>query len=356
MSTCATVAHGPEFLNAPLSTLPDDNVFWSSTDAWQSEGFTHNTTLPPEVLSVSRTLYYPENSYYASVSFKQTIGSVRFGFSDTQLERLREQTRIANLSQLQARYWDIPDWPINYRDYIWAVLTREGVGMLSIDDIDAVSTRAWTPAYMVTVQSNIMGDAYTDVLKYNEALKTSLGARNALLQHIRDHLQTKDYTASPDIIGEFSQLVTENVVPIADMQSQLARIMDIADEDELRARFAGFLNAPVDSESQQKAALYEIRDALLIPREDDPSIMTHWLRAMRAASIQWSRDDPQRWGDYSTKLSHHMTRRDHRDENQRALEAMAVEGKVRDTLCAYFSACERDYAPAMGALDVQGAI
>lgn len=138
------------FLDSPLMTLPGVNTFWSSEDG-NSTGLAQTPVMPPEVLSMSRTLYYPENSYYTSVSFKQSIGSVRFGFTDAQLGKLRQQIRVAKLSRLQARYWDIPDWPINYRDYIWDALTREGVGMLSINEIDAASRRAWTPAYKATV-------------------------------------------------------------------------------------------------------------------------------------------------------------------------------------------------------------
>lgn len=138
------------FLDAPLDTLPSDNMFWSSSRGG-SKHLAENATRVPGVLSLSQTLYYPENAYYASVSFKQSIGSVHFGFTDSQLNKLREQIRIAKLSHLHSRYWDIPDWPINYRDYIWEVLVREGVGMLSIDDVDAASRRAWTLAYRTIV-------------------------------------------------------------------------------------------------------------------------------------------------------------------------------------------------------------
>lgn len=138
------------FLDAPLERLPTVNSFWTASGT--NESIRPIVPAPqPEVLSVSRTQYHSINSYYASASFKQSIGSVRFGFSDAQLEKLRKHIRLAKLSNLQARYWDIPDWPINYRDYIWDILTREGVGMLSVDDVDAAGGKAWTLAYATTV-------------------------------------------------------------------------------------------------------------------------------------------------------------------------------------------------------------
>lgn len=59
------------FLDAPLEILPHVNTFWAVGD--ESSAIT-----PPGLLSTSRMLYYPANSYYASVSFKQSIGSVVF--------------------------------------------------------------------------------------------------------------------------------------------------------------------------------------------------------------------------------------------------------------------------------------
>ncbi|KAI8629084.1 hypothetical protein F5Y19DRAFT_475645 [Xylariaceae sp. FL1651] len=127
------------FLDAPLHILPDVNHFWTSNDS--------SSTL----LSQAQYLYIPDNAYYTSVSFKQTIGSVRLGFSASQLETLRTQIYIAKQSGLKSRYWDIPSWPINYRDYIWEVLTREGVGMLNVDDVDGATRGLWTVGYLESV-------------------------------------------------------------------------------------------------------------------------------------------------------------------------------------------------------------
>lgn len=90
------------------------------------------------------------------------------------------------------------------------------------------------------------------------------------------------------MIHDFSSKVAEGLVPVAEMQSQLAHIMEMADDEELRTRFAGFLDAPLDSKSQEKDALEEIRHALILPKEDGPSLMTKWLLAMQAASVRRS--------------------------------------------------------------------
>ncbi|KAF2477710.1 uncharacterized protein BDR25DRAFT_275056 [Lindgomyces ingoldianus] len=121
------------FLDAPLGQLPDDNTFWRAPDG-QSGG--------------SSKMWYPGNSYYASVSFQQSIGNVRTGFSEKQRAKLRSQIRTAKKSGLLARYWDLPSWPISYRDYVWQTLTEEGVGMLSVDDLESAARRGWTKGYI----------------------------------------------------------------------------------------------------------------------------------------------------------------------------------------------------------------
>lgn len=111
------------FLDAPLGELSE-----SSTLRWTE---TYNTS----------------NSYYASVSFRQAIGSALTGFSEKQLRTLRRQIHAAQSSGLYSRYWGAPEWPINYRDYLWDVLTREGVGMLSVDDVDNAAKQSWATNY-----------------------------------------------------------------------------------------------------------------------------------------------------------------------------------------------------------------
>lgn len=119
------------FLDAPLKDLSETSAL-----AWTR---TYNTS----------------NSYYASVSFKEAIGPANIGFSEKQLRTLRWQIHTARSNGLYSRYWDIPEWPINYRDYLWSTLTREGVGMLSVDDVDSAAKQSWATNYLSSVDGMI---------------------------------------------------------------------------------------------------------------------------------------------------------------------------------------------------------
>jgi hypothetical protein len=83
------------------------------------------------------------NSYYASVSLKQTFG--HFGEpSAKQLELLRAQLEEAHNRKLLARYWELPSWPVHLRYHVWEVLTREGMDILNVDDLKGAGTQDWT--------------------------------------------------------------------------------------------------------------------------------------------------------------------------------------------------------------------
>ncbi|KAL4893462.1 PLC-like phosphodiesterase [Aspergillus ambiguus] len=86
------------------------------------------------------------NSYYASVSFKQSIGlpwSVRL--TDRQIERIRAQVRAAHRRGLKVRYWGLPGWPRSLRNHLWSVLVREGVDILNVDDLQSATRQDWRP-------------------------------------------------------------------------------------------------------------------------------------------------------------------------------------------------------------------
>ena len=88
--------------------------------------------------------YNTGNSYYASVSFTETIGLLWDGkFSADQLDKLRGQIRGAHKRGLKARYWDLPFWPINLRNHVWDVLVKEGVDLLNVDDLKGATRRNW---------------------------------------------------------------------------------------------------------------------------------------------------------------------------------------------------------------------
>ena len=88
--------------------------------------------------------YNVENSYYASASFQTEIGKLWKGMlTPQQVLKIRGQIKGANSQGLKARYWDTPGWPVGRRDHVWDVLTREGVGSLNVDDLEAARYRNW---------------------------------------------------------------------------------------------------------------------------------------------------------------------------------------------------------------------
>jgi hypothetical protein len=86
--------------------------------------------------NLDEATYDATNSYYASVSFKQTIGVVRYGeLSSGQVEKIQMQIASAHARGLKVRYWELPAWPISVRNYAWSVLRQEGVDILNVDDL-----------------------------------------------------------------------------------------------------------------------------------------------------------------------------------------------------------------------------
>ncbi|PYH44002.1 uncharacterized protein BP01DRAFT_92186 [Aspergillus saccharolyticus JOP 1030-1] len=86
------------------------------------------------------------NSYYASVSFKKSIGYPRgFRLSAQQVDKIRAQIRAAHRRGLKVRYWGVPSWPRSLRNHLWAVLVQEGVDILNVDDLQSATRQDWRP-------------------------------------------------------------------------------------------------------------------------------------------------------------------------------------------------------------------
>ncbi|RAH49821.1 uncharacterized protein BO95DRAFT_353632 [Aspergillus brunneoviolaceus CBS 621.78] len=124
---------------APAITVRDDG--------------TDNPTTPAENVGQGLSGVTPQsesfdwtNSYYASVSFKKSIGSPRaFRLSDQQIDRIRAQIRAAHRRGLKVRYWSLPSWPRSLRNHLWAVLVQEGVDILNVDDLQSATRQDWRP-------------------------------------------------------------------------------------------------------------------------------------------------------------------------------------------------------------------
>ncbi|PYH91708.1 hypothetical protein BO71DRAFT_401147 [Aspergillus ellipticus CBS 707.79] len=86
------------------------------------------------------------NSYFASVSFKKTIGRVwGFRLTEQQVDKIRAQTRAAHRRGLKVRYWGVPSWPRSLRNHLWSILVREGVDILNVDDLKSATRQDWRP-------------------------------------------------------------------------------------------------------------------------------------------------------------------------------------------------------------------
>lgn len=82
------------------------------------------------------------NSYYASVSYRTSVG-IPWGFrvSKKQLKTIREQVRAAHHHGLKVRYWATPGWPRRLRDHVWTVLLQEGADILNVDDLRSATRK-----------------------------------------------------------------------------------------------------------------------------------------------------------------------------------------------------------------------
>lgn len=125
------------FFDAPLHYLADSTTAIPKNPLDDNNAGQGLTGTPPNTTPSS---FNSTNSFYASTSFKDTIGLPRpFHLSTQQVDSLRAQIRGAHRQGLKVRYWGVPGWPRSLRDYIWDVLVREGVDVLNVDDLQSVS-------------------------------------------------------------------------------------------------------------------------------------------------------------------------------------------------------------------------
>lgn len=98
----------------------------------------------PQPAATPHEPFDTSNSFYASVSFRSTAGYVWRGhLSPRQMRVIRGQIKGARSRGLKIRYWDTPAWPIELRNHIWHVLIKEGVDVLSVDDVEGCAMASW---------------------------------------------------------------------------------------------------------------------------------------------------------------------------------------------------------------------
>ncbi|KAL1972789.1 hypothetical protein VTN31DRAFT_6331 [Thermomyces dupontii] len=119
------------FYDAPLARIDHKGPPLSPMPAFRN---------PPQHIITTREAYNPTNSYYASASYKKSVGFPwLFPIMSWQLERIRAQINSAHRRGLKVRYWGIPSWPRRLRDHIMSILEKEGVDVLNVDDLNSVT-------------------------------------------------------------------------------------------------------------------------------------------------------------------------------------------------------------------------
>ena len=136
-----------EYVISNVSNRHQDIFFDAPLDEmWEESSFEKHSRFMDGVYSRNDSnIYTLQNSYYASARFSRAIGHLwPSRLSNTHMSLLRGQIRGAHRRGLKVRYWDLPDWPIGLRNYVWDVLMREGVDLLNVDDLKAASQLNWT--------------------------------------------------------------------------------------------------------------------------------------------------------------------------------------------------------------------
>ena len=137
------------FYDAPLEKIADTSAIWPNPNKPSGNELglyqSNETVETSDVLASDQIEPYDStNSYFASTNFKRSVGYVWGSrLSQSQLQTIRSQVRGAHARGLKARYWDTPMWPIGLRNHIWHILMREGVDILSVDDLRGATRTDW---------------------------------------------------------------------------------------------------------------------------------------------------------------------------------------------------------------------
>lgn len=87
--------------------------------------------------------YTIRNSYYASASMADAVGSIRWRLRDGQFATLQENVREAEQRGLVSRYWGAPTWPVAVRNGVWEDLVSMGIGILNVDELSTAARWDW---------------------------------------------------------------------------------------------------------------------------------------------------------------------------------------------------------------------
>ncbi|KAK2813873.1 hypothetical protein FQN50_000274 [Emmonsiellopsis sp. PD_5] len=105
---------------------------------------THDIFFDAPLTSLAgNTTFTTRNSYYASASMGEAVGSVWARLSPGQLEVVRGQIGVARERGLVSRYWGTPGWPMAWRNRVWEDLVSSGVGVLNVDSLETAALWDW---------------------------------------------------------------------------------------------------------------------------------------------------------------------------------------------------------------------
>ncbi|KAK2793396.1 Altered inheritance of mitochondria protein 6 [Onygenales sp. PD_12] len=97
----------------------------------------------PLTALAGNTTFTTQNSYYASTSMGEAVGSVWTHLRPSQLEIVRGQIGAARERGLVSRYWGTPGWPMAWRNRVWEDLVESGVGVLNVDSLETAALWDW---------------------------------------------------------------------------------------------------------------------------------------------------------------------------------------------------------------------
>ncbi|PWY72235.1 hypothetical protein BO94DRAFT_539359 [Aspergillus sclerotioniger CBS 115572] len=148
----ANNTHRDIFFDAPLDKLAEDDDSLLNNDqggdavtSRSSENVGQGLSGLPDTEIRADTFDWT-NSYYASVSFKKSIGMHwSFRLTEREVDKIRAQIRGAHRRGLKVRYWGVPSWPRSLRNHLWSMFVREGVDYLNVDDLLSATRQDWQP-------------------------------------------------------------------------------------------------------------------------------------------------------------------------------------------------------------------
>lgn len=129
---------GKAFQERPVTAIGTGNTPLTAVQKAVPRHVFYDAPLP--LLDAEFSNVTSNDSPIASTNFASSFGDVRKQtLNDTQLEKLREQIRVAHDKGIKVRYWNQPNWPVGTRNAVWRTLWEEGADLLNADNLEGVA-------------------------------------------------------------------------------------------------------------------------------------------------------------------------------------------------------------------------